>query len=164
MLRLLGNRAHLLLAIRLRAKGRFRAAVPARDSWWAIHQPARASYGSGAGPSLARGGKNVRGGESAFRRHREGHAFEQSRGRHDTVLDGQGDAAERHPQTGCKPRRAIPQFRGRNVFRRFGCASRRLAEKTTTNHPSWADAVERPCERAPATREFRARAKTSGRK
>ena len=88
------------------------AALSARNSRRPIYEFARTSHGSGTWPPLARGGDDVRGSESAFWRHRESDAVEQSGRRHDAVSDVSRNAAARHSEARRASRSCAAEFGG----------------------------------------------------
>ena len=80
--RLLGDRSRLLRAVRQRAAVRHGRGVRARDARRAVHESSRAGRCDGPGGAVARDCPNVCRRERRVRRHRQGHAVEQGRGRH----------------------------------------------------------------------------------
>ena len=152
VLRLLGSRAHLLHAVRLRTESRLRAPLSARNSRRPIHEFARTSRRHGPRPPLARSRNHVRRGQSAFRRHRQSHAIQQSRRRHDAVPDGERHAPGRHSRARREARSLAAELRRRNVHRSSRRSSGRLAEEIAENYFARRAADQRPLQRQHASR------------
>ena len=103
---LLGGGPRAIRGLRGRDPGAGLGGLPARDAGRAVHQPQGAGAQPRARGSLARDRPHLRGCEPDVRRHREGHAELQGRGRHGAD-DGEPGA---HPRRGRGPRTRMWRF------------------------------------------------------
>ena len=134
-------------------KTRFGGGLPSRDAGRAVYESEGAGRSHGTGRALARDRAHLCRGEPGVRRHREGHAFEQSGGRYGD-LPGESqhdDAPVRTVHAGPQPDAAFE--RDRHVHGLAGRAGGRLAEAAAEDHPERRQAAARPPGRASASGE-----------
>jgi hypothetical protein len=139
---LLGAGASLLRGVRERSALGCVRGVRARHAWRAVHEPARAgALARHRRHALAGSGARLRAGERDVRRHRQGHADLESRGR-----PGAADGDQRtHARAGARSAHAdrVPGIRGRAVPRRPRPAVRRLSAGAAEESTQGRAAAER---------------------
>ena len=137
-----------LCGVRIRDARRRLRGVRARDARRPVHQPARAgALARHRRHALARGRARVRAGERDVRRHGQGDAVVEGRGRHGTS-DGD-ERSRRRRRAGSRRRSRLPGV-GRVVLpRRARAAARRISRGPAAQDPQGRDAAPR---RGPAKR------------
>ena len=125
--RLLGGSARAIIApFETRPARRQRGRLSPRDARRPVHEPVPAGAGAGPGGPLARGLPDVRRGQPAVRRHRQGDADVEGRRRHGPVHGRQ------QPDAGGRAATASASWRSPNRWSsssRAGSASRRAASR-----------------------------------
>ncbi len=124
---LLGGRAPLLRAVRVRHPRRHRRRVSPRDARRPVHQPARAGARARPGAALDRGLAGVRGGQSPVRRHRQGDADLQGGRRHGALHGRQRTVGRRCARRAA--RRGVSRLGRVDAAGRPGLPARRLSAR-----------------------------------
>ncbi len=138
---LLGDGAHLVSALRQRASGGHGGSLHSRNARRPVHQPSGAGRIHGAWRALAGDRAHLCGSELCLRRHRQGHALQQSCGRHGHLSGQPRYDREGFGASGAGPQSDVAEFRGGDVCRSAGRAGGRLAAQASSRDPARREAA-----------------------